>query len=71
MSRRLEQRTYYPGVDLYDEWEPVNAEQEHMPDVTLLSDADVAQVVRKWNAEAKARGDNTRIRSVDDSEEEM
>jgi len=70
MSRRLEQRTYYPGVDLYDEWQPVDVEQEHMPDVALLSDVEIVQVVRSWNREAKARGDNTRIRSVEIDEEE-
>lgn len=67
VSRRLEQRTVY-APDLADEWEPVSKESEHWPDLWGMTADEVAAFVRKWNREAKARGDNTRIRSVEDEE---
>lgn len=37
-----------------------------MDNRTCFTDADFRRFVREWNAGAKARGDSTRIRSVED-----
>ena len=66
--RRLEQRVEY-GNGLVDEWAPVAEETECWSDLWGMTGRDVADFVRRWNREARARGDNTRIRSVDVEEE--
>jgi hypothetical protein len=66
--RRLEQRVDY-GNGLVEEWEPVPLETEHWPDLWGMTAVEVSTFVRKWNRDAKARGDRTRIRSVEVEED--
>lgn len=63
MARHLEQTTLYPG-GWRDEWAP-------FADVDTYGwrDADFTRYVRDFNREAKSRGDNTRLRSVEDENE--
>ncbi len=65
MSRRIEQRTVY-SADLADEWGPADEETQRVANRTCSTDADFRLFVRMWNVGAKERGDNTRIRSVED-----
>ena len=52
------------GTVMHDEWEPFNEQA----DTHGWSDLYFRAFVTAWNRAAKARGDNTRIRSVDDEE---
>lgn len=62
-SRRLEERTYYPGADLYDEWEP--AHENALYETRHLKDAELTRWVREANARNKREGNNTRYRTVE------
>lgn len=62
MARRLEQTTFYAG-GWHDEWAPYTE-----VDTWGWRDSDFARFVREFNRQAKARGDNTRLRSVEDEE---
>jgi hypothetical protein len=61
-SRRIEERCYWPGADLYSEWEPVS---EEIVRTRNMRDDDVKRWVREHNALNKKNGDNTRYRSVE------
>jgi hypothetical protein len=70
-GRKLESRTQYgegPSA-FFDEWGPADHETQREFDRTAYSETEARRFVREWNKAAKARGDNTRIRSVaeDDS----
>lgn len=66
MSRKLEEQTDY-GNGVKDEWMPAHADGHDTGH--LRTDADWRRYVREWNKAAKARGDMTRIRSVEDTSE--
>ena len=70
-GRKLESRTQYGEgpTAIFDEWGPTDDETQREFDRTVYSEAEARRFVREWNKAAKARGDNTRIRSVaeDDS----
>ncbi len=68
--RRLEQQTTYGTTGLKDEWHPFDATgTDHAVEVSRLdTDKDFRDFVTKFNRDAKARGDNTRLRSVADED---
>jgi hypothetical protein len=67
MSRRIEQRTDY-GNGFTDEWGPADEETQRAARRFCYSEDDYRRFVRNWNSAAKARGDGTRIRSVENDE---
>lgn len=67
MSRRIEQRVVY-APDLADEWGPADDETQNAANRECVTDKDFVRFVRTWNAAARARGDSTRIRSVEEEE---
>jgi hypothetical protein len=75
MGRIIEERTIYSftasgGVDLANEWGPAHEDTlSAFRRAYNGSDASATKFVRAWNAAAKARGDNTRIRSREEEEE--
>lgn len=66
--RRIEQRTVYSS-DLADEWGPADEETKRAAARECDSAESFRRFVRDWNARAKARGDRTRIRSVEVEED--
>jgi hypothetical protein len=70
-TRRLEQSTLYPmgdGSTMRSDWEPFTGEGGEAPDTHGWKDGDYREFVRSWNKAAKARGDNTRLRSVENDD---
>ena len=71
MSRRLEQSTSYhlrDGSTLRSDWEPFTGEGDAPPDTRDWEAKDFAAFVRAWNRAAKARGDQTVLRSVEEDD---
>ena len=67
VARKLEQTTLYDD-GWKDEWGPLD---EHVRvDTRGWKDQQYTEYVRRFNANAKVRGDNTRLRSVEDESEE-
>jgi len=67
-SRRLEQQTTFAlrdGDTMKTEWEPFTGEGREVPDTHGWKTADFTAFCREWNRAAKARGDMTRVRSVE------
>ena len=65
--RHLEQTTLYPQPDgevWQDEWAPYQG-----PDTSRWVASSFKAFVRRFNRDAKQRGDNTRLRSVETEEE--
>lgn len=65
--RILQERTEY-GDGLYDEWGPFLPEGRPV-DTYGWKARDFTQFVREFNRMAKARGDRTRLRSVEIDQE--
>ncbi len=67
MYRSIERQTFYPEVDLYEEWEKDKALTREAQR-TCQTAADYSYFVRQWNAAAKKTGENVRIRSVEEED---
>ena len=67
-GRRIESRVDY-GNGLVDEWGPADHETDREFSRAVYTEKDARDFVRAWNKAAKARGDNTRVRSVQDENE--
>ncbi len=65
MYRTIERQTFYPDVDLREDWEKDSSLTREAQRICTTA-ADYAYFVRQWNAAAKKAGDNVRIRSVEE-----